>query len=842
MNPTIQEIVQLSLNLSFIHPQQLPHLKKIYQTWSLQNPQEHFSKFFLQGRFLTQEQLEIVYKTYYASHETLRERPENFPREKITQGSMWGNFEILQEIGRGGMGVVYKARQKNLERIVALKLLISAEITDQYRKRFLREAELSSQLEHENIVKTYIASIYEQTPYIAMEFIAGVCFKSYAKEHTLQENLKIVQQIAEALQYSHEKGILHRDVKPANILVDKNGKPYLTDFGLARTLRVEDKSLTRTGQVLGTPEYMSPEQAKGHKRNLDNRTDIYSLGVILYELATEKKAFAGKNSIAVLYKVLTEPPLPPHCIQPGIDKALEAIILKAMSYRKNDRYFQASHLAKDLNNFLEGKPISIRIRNKGFMWLGRKKSFVAKVFLCLAFFITSFLLCFSYFGNVKKAKLEDKEDSKNLYKKALSLYKQKEYEKASFTLEKYLKEKPFHKEALYSKARILQEQYKEKKLNSEKQLLQEKMLYVWESLYKFSKKKKDLKYLLYIAEYAFLHRKFKIAERYSQKISKISQKASLAKLLLLNIFMQEMRYDEVKTIRGSKIPSFIYQLCKLISEYQSQPREAFQKIKKIRPKASGQYVSYLISELYWWKGIFCWQAHSAPLNNWDLLKSSHKSKKIQEANSYFEKALKFLKNKNTPFEKAMSQKISIYKDMIDLELAKYPLDKKSKDNRKELKEKISNWEDSLALELLMRQALIRSFIRSSFIHSKNWKETLKLCDSAIQKFAWISNLYNLRAIAHFHAENMKYYKRDVLEGLHLNEIDIIPLANMGSLFSSRYTHLEAKQVLEILIYYLDARKRREPFGESHPRLYFTRVKKLYQKRQGHSSKTPRRSA
>ena len=590
--PNIQEFIQLAMRLGFIQPAKLNSLKALYQQWIQVNPQDHFYKFFILNGFLTQGQLQRIHQNFQASQtatlgktQTLAQQDTNlgktqtFPQQKMTAGHIWANFEILEEIGRGGMGVVYKAQQKNLARVVALKLLISGEITDQYRKRFLREAELGAQLEHPNIVKTYTASIHGETPYIAMEFIEGESFLSYSQKHSLRENIQVIERIAEALQHAHEKGIVHRDIKPSNILVDKAGKPYLTDFGLARNIRIEDKSLTRTGQVLGTPQYMSPEQAKGRKKNLDNKTDIYALGAILYEIATGERAFSGNNPVEILYKVVASSPMPPHCIDPEIDENLETIILKSMSYRKDDRYAEAKILSKDLRNYLEGKAISASSKNRGILWLEYHKALLCKISLSLIVFLSLVLVSLSFLKEKKTV-----SSSKPNYKQALSFFKQKQYKKSMFFLEKYLRKFPLDKRAIYLKAHILDEQFVQAKDKDFQKKLLESMSYAWEDLYKLSKKEKDLKYLNYIGKAAFLHKKFKSAKKYNQKILQFSFDDQEIKERMFCIFLQEGKYKKAQEISKKRIRS-LQPFCKAISTYhEGSPEKAYKNITQLEKK------------------------------------------------------------------------------------------------------------------------------------------------------------------------------------------------------------------------------------------------------------------
>lgn len=228
-----------------------------------------------------------------------------FPQDSIK------HYKILEKIGQGGMGVVYKAQDTKIKRLVAIKAMLQkAGGDDRSLKRFQREIEISSSLVHPNIVRIYDFDMINATPYLVMQYIEGEPLLKYCmkRDISLHKKLCLVVQIASALDLAHKNNILHRDIKPSNIIVDKNGNAFLMDFGLAKSTEIEDKSLTRSGEVLGTPQYMAPEQAKGLKRELDIRTDIYELGAVLYHLLTGNPPAHGENLIEIVQQVITYPP------------------------------------------------------------------------------------------------------------------------------------------------------------------------------------------------------------------------------------------------------------------------------------------------------------------------------------------------------------------------------------------------------------------------------------------------------------------------------------------------------------------------------------------------------
>src|SRR5262249_22151386 len=308
--------------------------------------------------------------------------------------------ELHAELARGAVAVVYRPRHVKPNRIVAMKMILGGALAhkDDLR-RFDMEASAAAQLQHPGIVALYEVSTFEEQPYFSMEYVSGKSLAQVVAQGPLpgRRAAACLETVARAVHYAHERGILHRDLKPGNVLLDEHDQPKVTDFGLAKLLAT-DSGQTRTGAVVGTPSYMSPEQASGRKE-LKPTSAVWSLGAILYELLTGKPPFKGETALATLSLVAEQEPVAPRLLNPAVDRDLETICLKCLEKDPKRRAPTAEALAEDLRRYLDGEPISARrlsTLGRAIKWCHRKPTAAALIgVICgsvLAFLIYSWVV------------------------------------------------------------------------------------------------------------------------------------------------------------------------------------------------------------------------------------------------------------------------------------------------------------------------------------------------------------------------------------------------------------------------------------------------------------------
>jgi WD40 repeat protein len=333
----------------------------------------------------------------------------------------FGDYELLGEIARGGMGVVYQARQVGLDRIVALKLLLFGPLASpQLVQRFRTEAAAAASLRHPNIVAIHEVGFRDGQHFFAMEYVAGSNLAELARHGPLpaRRAAAYLRTIAQAIHYAHECGVLHRDLKPSNVLIDASDQPRVTDFGLAKRIE-KDTELTLSGQVLGSPNYMSPEQAGAQRGQVGKRSDVYSLGAILYQLLTGRPPFVAETIGQTLHAVLLGDPVPPRVLNPSVPRDLETICLKCLEKEPARRYESARALADDLNRLLSHEPIVARPAGaweRTAKWVRRKPAVSALVTLVILVTLAGLIGVISQWRRAENARRDATERLRSAYR------------------------------------------------------------------------------------------------------------------------------------------------------------------------------------------------------------------------------------------------------------------------------------------------------------------------------------------------------------------------------------------------------------------------------------------
>ncbi len=326
-------------------------------------------------------------------------------------------YDVLELIGRGGMGRVFKARHHKLGRIVAIKMLADPD-DDMLVARFHAESQAVAALQHPHIAQVFETGECQGQPFLVLEYIEGGSLSTFiaGKPQSPRDAAQTVETLARAIEHCHLHGILHRDLKPGNILLTSDGTPKITDFGLAKRLR-DDQKLTQTGEILGTPSHMAPEQASGGTSNVGPQTDIYSLGSILYELIAGRPPFSGTDSVQTLLMVLTTDPVPPSKFVPKVPRDLETICLKCLEKSPRKRYARAELLADDLRRFLDGRPVLARPASwfeRGLKWAKRRPAAALLVLVLLGAILGLFAGAFHVYTTNLQLEASNREANASL--------------------------------------------------------------------------------------------------------------------------------------------------------------------------------------------------------------------------------------------------------------------------------------------------------------------------------------------------------------------------------------------------------------------------------------------
>ncbi len=316
----------------------------------------------------------------------LESSPNHLPRT-------FGAYELIEEIGRGGMGVVFRARQASLDRMVAVKMILAGHLASpELVRRFHAEAKAAARLRHPHIVHIHEVGQQHGQDFFAMEYIEGESLAQRIDRSQLDVDsaVRLLAAVARAVDYLHQQGVVHRDLKPSNILLDHEEQPYVTDFGLAKVF-VPGSEMTATGVIAGTPSYMAPEQAAGQGAPVGPAADVYSLGAVLYELLTGRPPFREENALDTLLQVLSREPALPRQVNPKVSRGLELICLKCLAKSPEDRYASAGALADDLEHFARGEALEVQppsIGEKVWRWARRQPALASRCVALSAFYAT----------------------------------------------------------------------------------------------------------------------------------------------------------------------------------------------------------------------------------------------------------------------------------------------------------------------------------------------------------------------------------------------------------------------------------------------------------------------
>ncbi|BBM82727.1 protein kinase domain-containing protein [Candidatus Uabimicrobium amorphum] len=321
---------------------------------------------------LVQKEINVEQWRDTPSELEIRMKGDSYFFERKSTAKTLGRYRIIRELGRGGMGVVYEGYDRELDRTVAIKTMISNLAGEEQKERFLREAKLIASLKHPGITQIYEIGVEDEVVFFAMDYIEGLSLIEYIKVMQLDvhEKIKLMAQVADALAFAHQQGVIHRDIKPDNVMIDSNGKPYLMDFGLAK--RKGSEVLTMTGAAIGTPQYMSPEQVEGQKGKIKKTTDVFSFGIVLYEVLVGKPPFTAASIQAIFAAISVKDPVMPRKLVPDLPRDLETICMKCLEKSPAKRYPTARALHNDLQNFIHGgnikaKPVGITAKTMRFV-------------------------------------------------------------------------------------------------------------------------------------------------------------------------------------------------------------------------------------------------------------------------------------------------------------------------------------------------------------------------------------------------------------------------------------------------------------------------------------------
>lgn len=722
----------------------------------------------------------------------------------IADGRTWGDFEILEELGRGGMGAVYKARERQNGRIVALKILLAGSFaTEQGKRRFLREAQAGATLHHPHILPVYRLGQEREYPYFTMKYVEGETFGDFmSREKKLESKLEVLIKVGEALQHAHDMKLLHRDIKPSNILLDRQGNPYLVDFGLAKFLD-GGSLLTQTGQALGTPFYMAPEQVRGKKKQVGPPADIYSLGVVLYFVVTGKLPFIAESLPALYHKIATEEPAPPRLLNPQISPRLEMICLVAIEKNPRHRYPSAQALSDDLARFCRGEmPRACRfdlrrsLRRSSRRILSSRRAWA--LILAAAFMVPLGIFACRWYslrqswhphykaaqialsrgepwtalkhlsrmkGQPEKLARFQEQIRRQLPQAAKICYDEGHYQQALECVDLL----PVSKEMLKLRAQVLLElgRFSEMRLS---------LVELWES----GPTIEELRFMgeLSLACGHLDDARICFDRSWTEALSQTdtAAAASLQKRLAWTLLAMG---DHKAALRlYQRLPAAVPDaevLLGLAIVYCRQGK--YPQASECLRGADGLTSPYSMACRCFWQAHVVW--HGMQLSSWRWLKRDEAMSRqvlagLADVERQLRQALVYLESSEEDYlARSLTSQARLYLKSLELERGDFG------DAEKEVSAMSGHglWEGS---EILLTEAMVRCLIR----HRK-WDAAISLCDRAIHDFPWAFDFYLLRAIGHFHHGHLAAVEMDTFKAIQRESWNSLPLENMTGLMLSK---------------------------------------------------------
>lgn len=799
MGSKAEDVLRAALRLGYIAPDQATEIYGKCNKDGLS-----ITQILVRGGYLSPQQLAQVVKVASSTYSPKdagaqppstahRAQEESSPlldsdlddlNRKMKNLRSWKDMDILEELGRGGMGIVYKAREKSTGRVVALKLIMTG--TEAQSKRFLREARANVQLNHPHILPVYANGQEQSYSYLTMKYIQGMTFSESLtrQEIALDKKLEILSKVCHALQHAHDNNILHRDVKPSNILLDEQNEPYLSDFGLAKFLD-QLSSLTQSGQTVGTPFYMSPEQVAAERRNITPATDIYSMGVVLYETLTGQLPFTASAIPALYHKILTETPVPPHVKRPDVPYGASAICLKAMEKLPGLRYASAGDMAQDIENFRSGKPLRalrwevrrIVYRSYDYLlrypWLAVGSALLFVLALAITLWAgsgkewkTQWKAAHREFASAGYLKALEHLDRVRGYPrpKELAEFREKIYERIGTQAEACL-QKGDCEGALRHLAAMPHMVVRWEKLRIrvlEKKGQVEEMRLALSRLSELQPSADDLEFM---GEMALGRGYFQDAEQYLRRAFDSRPTPSVAESLAQTL-----------QARGKYRESFNYYLkagegdpevavgIATIHYFRREYGNALSKLEEIETPGS----PYLAAQVYFLGACCHWRILESDLTRWHCLRGEETSHlaKLQEIEQELRQASKKLEEISSPtyLESALRRHISLHIDRVRLEQNSGVA---AGDVPQELPPETRSF---------FARVMLRSLIRNG-----NWQKAEEMCREAIADFPWDAQPYYMRSIARFHLDRISEALVDLEQAIALDRWNFIFVETMSNL-------------------------------------------------------------